>query len=866
DASTAATLTNTGSLSGVLGSDTVSLDVSAVTAAFADKNVGTGKTVTASDYALTGADAGNYIINSGANTGTTTANITAANLTIAGIIASNKVYDTTTGAILTNTGSLSGVLGSDTVSLDVSAVTAAFADKNVGTGKTVTASDYALTGADAGNYVINSGANTGTTTANITAANLTIAGIIASNKVYDTTTGAILTNTGSLSGVLGSDTVSLDATSVTAAFADKNVGTGKTVTASDYALTGADAGNYVINSGTNTGTTTANITAANLTIADIIASNKVYDASTAATLTNTGSLSGVLGSDTVSLDATSVTAAFADKNVGTGKTVTASDYALTGADAGNYVINSGTNTGTTTANITAANLTIAGIIASNKVYDTTTGAILTNTGSLSGVLGSDTVSLDATSVTAAFADKNVGTGKTVTASDYALTGADAGNYVINSGANTGTTTANITAANLTIAGIIASNKVYDTTTGAILTNTGSLSGVLGSDTVSLDVSAVTAAFADKNVGAGKTVTASDYALTGTDAGNYVINSGANTGTTTANITAANLTIAGIVAMNKVYDASTAATLTNTGSLSGVLGSDTVSLNATLVTAAFNDENVGTAKSVTASNYSLSGADSGNYMINNNSNTGTSLANITARPITLLASDQSRTYGAANPTIGGFSLSSGTLAGTDALNSSFNVTSPATLSSNVGSYALTGNSASFSSGLASNYAISYSNGTLNINQAALTITADNASRLVSTPNPTFTASYSGLLNGDSASVVTGLTISTVATIDSPTGDYPIVPANGVALNYSISFVNGILSITGVNPTPTPIPTPESMIVPSIFSSGFNPAVISKSILDTMSLVPNEVPEYFYDGNNDSPQKKKKLKTTKTSTAH
>ncbi|MDO8954133.1 MAG: YDG domain-containing protein, partial [Gammaproteobacteria bacterium] len=331
----------------------------------------------------------------------------------------------------------------------------------------------------------------------VTAASLTISSLTASNKVYDATTGAVITGTATLVGTqYNGDTVSLAGGPVTSgSFNNKNVGTGKLVTAdlSGLSLTGSGASNYTI-SGVTT-PLTANITAANLTISGIAASNKVYDASTAATLTNAGSLSGVLGSDTVSLDVSSVTATFADKNVGTGKTVTASDYALTGADAGNYIINSGANTGTTTANITAANLTIAGIIASNKVYDTTTGAILTNTGSLSGVLGSDTVSLDATSVTAAFADKNVGTGKTVTASDYALTGADAGNYIINSGANTGTTTANITAANLTIAGIIASNRVYNAGTDATLTNTGSLSGVLGSDTVSLDVSAVTAAFA-----------------------------------------------------------------------------------------------------------------------------------------------------------------------------------------------------------------------------------------------------------------------------------------------------------------------------------------------------------------------------------
>src|SRR4030095_2089318 len=119
-----------------------------------------------------------------------------------------------------------------------------------------------------------------------------------------------------------------------ASFANKNVGTAKSVSVSGISLAGTDSGNYTANT---TATTTANITAQALTVTGITANNKVYDATTAATL-NTGSATpaGVVSGDTVTVNAGSAAGAFADKNVGTSKTVTVSGLTLSGADAGNY--------------------------------------------------------------------------------------------------------------------------------------------------------------------------------------------------------------------------------------------------------------------------------------------------------------------------------------------------------------------------------------------------------------------------------------------------------------------------------------------------------------------------------------------------
>src|SRR5205085_1802282 len=147
-------------------------------------------------------------------------------VTAAGV---NKVYDGTTDASVT--------FGSDKIAADALtfAGTAAFDNKNAGTGKAVAVSGIAVGGADAGNY--NLVANTASTTAAITKRDLavTAAGV---NKVYDGTTSASVN--------YASDKVAGDALTFSgaAAFDTKNVGTGKSVAVSGIAVGGADAGNY----------------------------------------------------------------------------------------------------------------------------------------------------------------------------------------------------------------------------------------------------------------------------------------------------------------------------------------------------------------------------------------------------------------------------------------------------------------------------------------------------------------------------------------------------------------------------------------------------------------------------------------------
>jgi hypothetical protein len=90
-------------------------------------------------------------------------------------------------------------------------------------------------------------------------------------------------------------------------------------------------------------------------------------------------------------------------------------------------------------------------------------------------------------------------------------------------------------------------------------------------------------------------------------------------------------------------------------------------------------------------------------------------------------------------------------------------------------------------------------TLTIAKAPLTVTANNASRYVGYANPTFTVSYSGFRNGDTAAALTTApTATTTATDASPVGTYPITPAGGVSTNYEFTYVNGTLTVNNEPP--------------------------------------------------------------------
>jgi len=569
---------------------------------FGDKNVGTGKTITVAGITASGSDAGNYSYN---NATTATANITPAPLTVINTQAASKSYDGNTVASLAGA-TLSGVLGNDAITLG-NYTSGTFSDPNAGTGKTVTTA-MTVGGADAGNYTFTQ--PTGLT-ANISQAVLNLT----ASRQYDGTTNAaaaLFGSSGVLNGVNG-ETLTLGGMGT---LSSKNVSPAQTFSSlSGFTLSGngaALASNYTLTGGTDW----VQITPAPLVVLGTQAGDKVYDGTTIATLTG-ATLSGVKGTDDVSLG-NAGTGAFGDKNVGTAKSVTTA-MTITGADTGNYTFTQPTGL---SANISPRSVVVAAA-GSDKVYD---GNSLDQvTLSTSGLVAGDAVT--ASSAAALFADKNVGNGKTVTVSGIALNGADASNYSSNT---TTATTASITPKAVTVSAT-AQNKVYDGNNSALGT-TLTASGILPGDVVGFTDTSAT--FGDRNVGYGKSVTATGISASGADGGNYSYNSVA---VAQANITPAPLTVTGTQTTNRAYDGTVADTLSG-ATLAGVVSGDAVTLGDD-TTGTFGTKNVGTGKTV-ATNMTISGADAGNYALTQP--TGL-VANVTAKTVAVSATGTNKTY-------------------------------------------------------------------------------------------------------------------------------------------------------------------------------------------------------------------------------
>jgi hypothetical protein len=191
--------------------------------------------------------------------GTWLASITPASISVSGITAADRAYNSTTAATLNTSGiSFGGLMTGDVLSVSA---TGAFINKNVGVGKTVNISGITLTGADAGNYILAS--TTASTTATISPATLSISGVVADNKVYDGTASANLSSVGSIAGVFSGDSLG-NVTGATAAFSDSEIGVAKLVNFS-LLFDGIDASNYIAS-----GTTTANITKASSSTDDVV--------------------------------------------------------------------------------------------------------------------------------------------------------------------------------------------------------------------------------------------------------------------------------------------------------------------------------------------------------------------------------------------------------------------------------------------------------------------------------------------------------------------------------------------------------------------------------------------------------------------
>ena len=291
DGTSEAKITNAGTLSD--NYDGENLTIAAGSAAYDNKNVGTGKTVAFTGFALAGDAAANYKLI--AQPTDTTADITVKEIAINGAaVEASRIYNGTTDAKITNAGTPS--VNYDGENLKVAAGKAAYDNKNVGKGKAVMFTGFALEGDAAANYKLT--AQPDAVTADITVKEIKIVDTaVEASKVYDGSTDAKITEKGTFDGLINGDKV--DIVTGKAAYDDKNVGNGKTVAFSDFALSGDDAANYVL--AAQPANTTASISAKELTISDLKVKDKQYDGKNTAAIDGTPTLVGVVDGDVLTL-------------------------------------------------------------------------------------------------------------------------------------------------------------------------------------------------------------------------------------------------------------------------------------------------------------------------------------------------------------------------------------------------------------------------------------------------------------------------------------------------------------------------------------------------------------------------------------
>ncbi len=342
----------------------------------------------------------------------------------------------------------------------------------------------------------------------------------------------------------------------------------------------------------------------------------------------------------------------------------------------------------------------------SKTYDGTTSATLaTGNYSISGAVDGDTVTLN-NPASGNYDTQNVGSSKTVIvtgASIASVTNGAATVYGYGLASNTvNGNVGSITAKVLTITGMSATSRVYDGSLVAALTGGTLATGITGE---ALTFTGETGAFADKNVATGKAVTVTGTTLgngTGGLASNYSLTQPT---ATTANISARTLSVTA-TGSNKVYDGLT----TDVVSLSDNRVTNDV-LTLTNSAANFTDKNVATGKTVNVTGINVTGTDAANYSFNT---TAATTANISPRPITLMADAKTKIYGNTDPALT-YQITTGNLVGSD----TFTGALTRSAGENVGSYTI--NAAALAN---SNYQITASNGAFTIEK---NLVVDNAVR-------------------------------------------------------------------------------------------------------------------------------------------
>lgn len=192
---------------------------------------------------------------------------------------------------------------------------------------------------------------------------LTITGLTGDNKPYDGTDAATMTGTPEYVGLENSEIFSVTGTA-SATFASTGAGTAKPITVTGYT---APSNNYTVS---HPAGLSADITPVALTITDPSIADKVYNGTATPGILTVGTLSGFVGSETVT--ATGSLANYSSPSVGsyTGNVIT---YTLQDGSGGGLAANYTLPDGTADGAITPRTLTITATSVFKDVGTTLTG-------------------------------------------------------------------------------------------------------------------------------------------------------------------------------------------------------------------------------------------------------------------------------------------------------------------------------------------------------------------------------------------------------------------------------------------------------------------------------------------------------------
>ena len=423
-----------------------------------------------------------------------TLTVTPKSLTLADldITAKDKVFDSSDKAEITARVKDTALVSGDIVTVLASGT---FASANASdTAQTVNYRVSGLSGTHSGNYTL-SGDLTGTTTATISKAPVTVSVPATTTYVYDG-------ENKSVNAVAYANGIYFDKFNVTyngSTDKPKNVGTytvGVEITGSNYVLSGDISAQLIIREAQQ----------------DFFSIEGVADTVTYGDANFDLQADGVDAGATVTYAVTSGTAAevTADGNV------TVKGVGSVTVEATSTLANHTVKTATRTFTVKPKTLYVtAAPTSTDKVYDGTKTVDVTLT--LDGVVSGDDVTASHTSAVMASAD--VENNKTVFVNGITLSGADTGKYQLASPSVQ--TSVNVTKRPITAIAFTAKDKVYDENAKADYTIT-NLDGVLDDDKAFVTVIG-SAEFTDANAGENKTVTLSGLTLSGTKSGNYELN-------------------------------------------------------------------------------------------------------------------------------------------------------------------------------------------------------------------------------------------------------------------------------------------------------------------------------------------------------